>query len=385
MKYNGTKIDGPGFDPEQLSVRGKNLNEIVAGKKFIDAIFHLLKGEYPTEKEYTILENFCTSSLSAVPANHAVFEMVRRLSFETQDPIKGIVAGLLFELEDEFLKVSSGHAVNDLFSEKDVLKGIFTISLLPLLICVSKDANIANAKELKDNYGSFLNSTSQDPFITRIFKILFSKTVTTEEEVRLFESLLISWHAGFGFLTPSILAPRVAAGTGVSSNMVIVAGIIASGPYHIGASQSALSFILSFKSKSETNIADDIKELLQKKQILYGFGHPLFKEDPRVATLFSIWSRTNKKSDYLQIYSVVCEQVYASKKLKPNIDFITAAILADIGCSDPFLAPVICLLSRSVGMIAHASEKKQKPAFGGKSADFRTLLSGKNINEFSFE
>ncbi|MBH9738017.1 citrate/2-methylcitrate synthase, partial [Burkholderia cepacia] len=44
------------------------------------------------------------------------------------------------------------------------------------------------------------------------------------------DMLLVAWHAGFGYITPTVLAPRVAIGTGVTLTQAIASGFLASGP-----------------------------------------------------------------------------------------------------------------------------------------------------------
>ncbi len=377
MKYHGTKIDGPGFDPESLQVRGTDLNVLIAEKKFIDAVFHILTGSFPSTEEYGQLEAFFLASFRAVPLEHPLFTHIRQLSYITQNSIKGVIAGLLFDLDDICSSVYEKHPLPGLCSEKETAKGLFFIALLPLMLRASTDG--------KNNTITQPAATGAVSYTALAYKTLFSKDEVTENDLRIFEALLVAWHAGFGYLTPSVLAPRVIAGTGASANMIIMSGFIAGGPHHIGASEASFSLISGLASKNEAEIIRLAEDHILAKNIIPGFGHPLFKRDPRADCLKSIWMKpgiaTQSQSVYKQVTSLMEKHVH----IYPNIDFITAAILVDFGVTDASLIPGVGLFARSVAIIAHAAEKKQKPPFGTNSTYAKNFITNNRITELSFD
>ncbi|CAA9202063.1 citrate/2-methylcitrate synthase [Flavobacterium collinsii] len=380
MKYQGTKIDGPSFDPESLSVRGTDLNEIISEKNFFETVFHILAGTFPSASEQKAIETFFLASINSVSIEHEVFEQIQKTASATQSSIKGVIAGLLFDLDDEFLKTYNAYQLPNECFAKETAKGLFLIALLPLMLRIAADGKKGIRKDAATIY-----KTNSDAFIVTAFKTLFSKTAAAEHEIKIFEALLISWHAGFGYLTPSVLAPRVTAGTGASANMIIMSGFIAAGPHHIGASEAAFGLIAKLSSKTNEEVAQTIEELLVHKKIIPGFGHPLFKKDPRPDCLQSIWTSSGKNTKSQSIYLETTQLLKNHSGLNPNIDFITAAILSDLGVTDKSLVPGIGLFARSLAMIAHAEEKRQKPPFGAKSADARDFLTNNQINELSFD
>jgi citrate synthase len=380
MKYQGTKIDGSSFDPESLSVRGTDLNEIISERNFFETVFHILAGTFPSASEQKAIETFFLASINSVSIEHEVFEQVQKIASATQNSIKGVIAGLLFDLDDEFLKIYNTYQLPEECTSKETAKGLFLMALLPLMLRIATDG-----KKGIHNVLAAIYKTDSDSFIVKAFKTLFSKTEAAKHEIRIFEALLVSWHAGFGYLTPSVLAPRVTAGTGASANMIIMSGFIAAGPHHIGASEAAFDLIAKLSSKNKEDIAQTIEELLLAKKMIPGFGHPLFKKDPRPDCLQAIWTSSGKNTKSQNIYLEAKQFLKNHSSLNPNIDFITAAILSDLGVTDKSLVPGISLFARSLAMIAHAEEKRQKPPFGAKSADARDFLANNQINELSFD
>ena len=218
------------------------------------------------------------------------------------------------------------------------------------------------------------------PFIENVFVLFFGRSNASKNEIILFESLLVAWHAGFGHLTPSVMGPRVAAGTFAPMNLILITGYTCSGPFHIGASQFALDFLLKMSANGYEHIEDTIQKRLDTNERIPGFGHPLFKKDPRNEVLQDIWNATTTDKKHINAYISICQKIKIEKEIHPNIDFITAGILCELGVSQPTLAPSIALFSRTSAILAHAKEKKEKPPFGSKSTDAR-----KHLDQLSME
>ncbi len=54
--YLGTEIDGVQLNAEQLNVRAKDLNSLIGTVTYTDAVFHILKGNFPTEEERKLFD-----------------------------------------------------------------------------------------------------------------------------------------------------------------------------------------------------------------------------------------------------------------------------------------------------------------------------------------
>ena len=100
-------------------------------------------------------------------------------------------------------------------------------------------------------------------------------------------------------------------------------------------------------------------------KVVPGFGHRFHPVDPRVAPLYALLERAQAtgaiSGRYARIGRAVEEALKAHKgKLIPmNIDGITAVVFCELGF-EPELGRGLFILSRSVGILAHAWEQKQR-------------------------
>jgi len=105
-----------------------------------------------------------------------------------------------------------------------------------------------------------------------------------------------------------------------------------------------------------------VRRRLDSGERLGGFGHRLHKEDdPRQLRLFEIARATGLNEGYLDLVQAVRQalEVETGRRLPINIDGAYAALLCEIGFP-PELANPLFLLSRSVGMMAHAHEEQAR-------------------------
>ena len=86
-------------------------------------------------------------------------------------------------------------------------------------------------------------------------------------------------------MNASTFTARVVAGTGADLTSAVVAAIAAlSGPLHGGANAAAMELFEQWGSPERT--PDAVRELLERKAKLFGFGHPLYRAyDPRALIL----------------------------------------------------------------------------------------------------
>src|SRR6476620_4467930 len=105
----------------------------------------------------------------------------------------------------------------------------------------------------------------------------------TEREARAFDVAMIL-HAEHE-MNASTFTARVVAGTGADLTSAVVAAIGAlSGPLHGGANEAAMGMFERWGSPERT--PDEVRGMLERKEKLYGFGHPLYRAyDPRALIL----------------------------------------------------------------------------------------------------
>ncbi|MBN1871630.1 MAG: hypothetical protein JW800_03560 [Candidatus Omnitrophica bacterium] len=204
-------------------------------------------------------------------------------------------------------------------------------------------------------------------FTEAIFHILLNR-IPTEVERKIFDVVLVSFHGGFGYSPPTVLLSRLSATTGTSVAHALSAGYAGGGKYHVGAIENAMMLYSDIKDSMGTQLSLEehvdkyINGLLARKETLYGYGHPLFKKDPRPDRLRSILRELNYSSEYIEIYDAVSTLAYEKKKLYPNIDGINSAILLSLGFTKEH-GTGLFLISRTAAMLAHVVEEMSKEPF----------------------
>src|SRR5438046_2038709 len=105
----------------------------------------------------------------------------------------------------------------------------------------------------------------------------------TERETRAFDVAMIL-HAEHE-MNASTFAARVVAGTGADLTGAVVAAIAAlAGPLHGGANEAAMGMFERWGSAERTPA--EVRGMLERREKLYGFGHPLYRAyDPRALIL----------------------------------------------------------------------------------------------------
>jgi citrate synthase len=101
------------------------------------------------------------------------------------------------------------------------------------------------------------------------------------------------------------------------------------------------------------------------EKIMPGFGHRFHPVDPRVAPLYVLLQRAQAQGAIGGRFAAIGRAVetalhgHKGKLIPMNIDGITAVIFCELGF-EPELGRGLFILSRSVGILAHAWEQKQR-------------------------
>jgi citrate synthase len=145
----------------------------------------------------------------------------------------------------------------------------------------------------------------------------------------------------------------------------ISAGICALwGPLHGGANQQVVEMLESIR-QSKKPAKKVIEEVKEKKFLLYGFGHRVYKNfDPRAQiikrTCDQLLSRLGINDDLLDLAreleeAALKDQYFIERKLYPNVDFYSGIIYRAMGIPTNMFT-VMFALGRLPGWIAHWKE-----------------------------
>lgn len=193
----------------------------------------------------------------------------------------------------------------------------------------------------------------------------------TDGQAKLLEAALVT-SVDHGPHAPSIAISRMAVTCGAELNNAMASAINVLADVHGGAGQQCMEFYQMIRRHIlagidiEAAVEAALPEYQEKHgKIVGGFGHRWHPVDPRTAPLLAMVddaARAGEVSgEYIAIGRAV-EAVLTRHKGKPipmNIDGSTAVIFSELGF-EPEMGRGLFILSRSVGILAHAWEQKQQ-------------------------
>ena len=185
-----------------------------------------------------------------------------------------------------------------------------------------------------------------------------------DRQAQLLEAALVA-GVDHGPHAPSIAVARMAATCGVGLNNAMASAINTLGDSHGGAGQDCVLLLDEIHHRSgDGSAAAEVVAEWQARGVRYlpGFGHRFHTRDPRRDPLLGLVEQAVTDGivpgGHLRA-ALAVEEVLNRGRRRPvpmNIDGATAVVYAELGFSAP-LARGLFVLSRSVGILAHAWEE----------------------------
>jgi citrate synthase len=201
--------------------------------------------------------------------------------------------------------------------------------------------------------------------------LMLKGDLPSPEQGALLEAALVS-AVDHGPQAPSIAIGRMAVTCGLPLNGAMASAINVLDDVHGGAGEQCMELYAEIARRQDAGVELDtaIEQGLDafvaaSGKIVPGFGHRFHPIDPRSPRLLELVDVARKNKVVSGRFAEIGRGVEAlmqrrkGRKIPMNIDGATAVIYSELGFS-PALGRGLFILSRSVGILAHAWEQSQQ-------------------------
>ena len=319
-----------------LTYRGYAAQDLCAKCKFEEVAYLILNGELPNKKQ---LKNFEKQERKERKLSKTLIEDIKKFPKKAHpmDVARTVVS--IMGLEDKDTKDNS--------HKSNMLKVMRIFAKTP----------VALAAFYRSRKGKKIISPKKKlSFSENFFHMCFGK-IPQKEIVKAFDVSLIL-YAEHSFNVSTFTARTIT--SSLSDIHGAITGAIASlkGPLHGGANEEVMHMMN--KIKKPENAFKWINNALDKKEVVMGFGHRVYKSgDSRVPTMreyFGKVAKIKKDKKFEKIYDIVEKVMIKRKNIHPNVDYPTGPTYHLMGFDTDFFTPIF-VISRITGWSAHIIEQ----------------------------
>lgn len=327
-----------GVEDQSLRYCGYSIEDLAAHASFEEVAWLLTRGELPTKQQLDTyskrlkaqrdLPTTLKKILEIIPGNTNMMDVMRT------------GCSLLGNLEPETAEA----AKRDPFAIADRLIACFGSLLLYWV-------------KFHETGKSISLNTNEDTLAGHILHLIQGKTPDELHRRCLEVSLILYAEHEFNASTFTV---RTIASTLSDFYSAICGGIGAlRGSLHGGANEAAMALVERFNDPDQAEAG--VREMLEKKQLIMGFGHRVYTiSDPRSAIIKS-WAKKliSDSKDALQfaIAERIEQVMWNEKHLFPNLDFYSALAYHFSHIPTPMFTPLF-VMARITGWSAHLMEQR---------------------------
>ena len=322
-----------------LLYRGYQIDELAQKSSFLETAFLLIWGELPTATE---LSNF-----------EAEVQMHRRLSFRVRDMMKCFPASghPMDALQSSAASLGLFYSRRAIDDPKYVYNAVIRlIAKIPTMVAafqlIRKGHDPIQPRDdlsYSSNFLYMLTEKEQDPLAAKVF-----------------DKCLIL-HAEHS-LNASTFSARVTASTLTDPYAVVASAVgTLAGPLHGGANEDVIAMLEEIKTTD--NAATFIKDSIEKKMKIMGFGHREYKvKDPRAKILQKLAEELFDRFGKDEMYDIAKKleeeaiPLLGPRGIYPNVDYYSGLVYRKLGIPRDLFTPIFAI-SRVAGWLAHWREQ----------------------------
>jgi 2-methylcitrate synthase len=333
-----TSLSTVGHSGNDLHYRGYDINDLAKECEFEEVAYLILYGELPNQEELARYKKELVTLRDLPEQVKAILELLPK-NTHPMDVVRTAVSAL-----------GSLHPEEPAYSTESAEK------VATKLIACMPSALLYWHHFVKS--GKRISLSTSNDSVAEHFLTLLHQMPPKPSWVKAMQASLIL-YAEHEF-NASTFTARVIAGTGSDIYSAAVGAIGAlRGQKHGGANEVALEIQQRYNNPLEASL--DIKERLIRKEVVIGFGHPVYTVgDPRNPIIKSIareLAKEGSSTNNFDIAESIEEVMWSEKNMFANLDWYSAVAYCAMGIPTNFFTPIF-IFSRITGWAGHIIEQR---------------------------